>query len=449
MGYEINYSPEDYVQAAQACRAVASLAGQAQLLLGHCLMHAVACRVEAGVRANAAGLAAWLPRVSELADQLQALGTRATGHEDEARELAARLDAARQNAEETERKIRALISLLSTPTTVLDGYRGARENDWRPPRDDTQRLLELVAVWANLELLPWQGTDPDGSPIQDVMRRLSRQLDTHNLLRREPITIEQVQQLAPLRLDGTLDSYYQLLDLTRQEESRILIGRTHNDGREVFVVIVPGTQPPQADGNAFDPRGIVDSLGHDSNNYGEAFARALELSGAREGSEIILTGHSQGGIHIANLARHPMLRNKFKVKTVLTLGSPIGPIKLPEDVMSLHLEDGTDPVPGMDGMPNRREKKQVTVTFPRPVNPDSLDSDGFGRGHQLENYREHLKYLQEHPNTETDPIIRSLMFAPGPMLLKGFRLRRREKQVPAPNKKDRNYRKLSEVSPPH
>ncbi|MCW4465532.1 hypothetical protein OK351_08450 [Glutamicibacter sp. MNS18] len=450
MGYEINYNPEDYAQAAAACRAVALHSRRAQTLFQQCLMRAIACRIEARVRANAAGLSPWLPALHDFGTQLQDLIQLSGQRESEAVDLATKVEQAIINATETERKVRAMIALLRTPGTLMHGFTGARENNWRPPRNETERLLELLAVLANVELLPWNATDPLGSPVQDVMQRFAEVLDTQNLLPRQPIVIDQIQDLAPIPMDGTLDSYYRLQDLSRQEDSRILIGRTRSEGREVFLVIVPGTQPHRGDGNPFDPRGIMDSLGHDSNNYAEAFAKALEFSGAHEGSEVVLSGHSQGGIHIANLAKHPLLRNKFKIKTVLTLGSPIGPMTLPQDVKSLHLEDETDPVPGMDGMPNKRKRQQITVTFPEPSDPESLDSEGFGKGHQLENYRDHLEHLQNTPNPELAPIINSLMFAPGPMKLKSFRLRRRKKEpAPTPKREDEHYRKLSGINPPH
>lgn len=450
MGYEINYNAEDYAHAAHACHAVSGHAQQIQQGVGQCLLPVVAARVEATWRATIAGVSPRLGALWALSSQLQRLNSAAAEIEAAAAELAAKVSLALERAADTERKVRAMIALLSAPQTLLDGYTGARDNEWRPPKNATERLIELFAVLGNAEILPWRARDVQGAPVPELMQRLSELLDSQNLVPRAPIDIDRVEQLAPLEVEGNLESYVRLQELTRQEESRILIGRTQSEGREVFLVIVPGTQPYRKDANPFDPRGILDSLGHDSNNYAEAFAKALEFSGAKPGAEVILSGHSQGGIHIANLAKHPLLREKFKIKTVLTLGSPVGPIDLPEEVRALHLEDGTDPVPGMDGMPNRRKPQQITVNFPEPANPQRLESEGFGKGHQLQNYRDHLKHLQDTPNPELAPIINGLMFTPGPLKLHSFRLRRKpQKPKPTPTREDKNYRKLSEVSPPH
>lgn len=450
MGYEINYSAEDYAHAAQVCRSVCGHAEQAKQAAAQSLLHAVACRVEASWRAQLAGVIPRLGALWELSEQLEELAARASAIESLATSLAAKVVLAMERASAAEQKIRAMFVLLGAPQTLLDGFTGARENDWRPPREETQSLIELFAVLANVEILPWQARELDGPRVPEVMHKLSELLDSQNLVPRQPIGIEAVEQLDAIPLEGNLESYIQLQELTRQEDSRILIGRTFSEGREVFLVIVPGTQPQRKDDNPFDPRGILDSLGHNSENYAEAFAKALEFSGAREGSEVILSGHSQGGIHIANLAKHPLLRRKFKIKTVLTLGSPVAPIELPDDVQSLHLEDSTDPVPGMDGRPNRRKPRQLTITFPEPTNPEALDSEGFGKGHQLQNYRDHLMRLEASPGPELLPIINGLRFDSGPLKLRSFRLRRQEKKpAPTPTRRDKNYRKLSEINPPH
>ena len=98
--------------------------------------------------------------------------------------------------------------------------------------------------------------------------------------------------------------------------------------------------------------GIADGFGLESDNFVDPLDEALEISGAKEGDEVILSGYSQGGIHVAQLMKNKFLKHKYKMNKVLTLGSPIGNIDLPEDVRSLHVEDRKDMVPGTDGTAN-------------------------------------------------------------------------------------------------
>lgn len=450
MGYEINYNPQHYVDAAAACRMIRAEAWEVQCAMQAAGMRVLLCSTEAYLIGRRAGLAPVLPRLQALEGCLQEVRVLAAQACAEAEDLAGKLETAIENATEAERRIRAMISLLSAPRTILDGWSAAGQNDRRPPRQDTERLLELLAVLLTADALPLRKTDPQGNPVDEVLQQVSQLLDEQNLLRRQPIGIESFESLGKMNLDGGLGSYYRLQDEVRKKEAQILIGRAERGHRDVYLVILPGTHGELDDDNPFNPRGIIDSLGYDSQNYAQAIEESLEVSGARPGDEVIFSGHSQGGIHAMNLASNPMLRRKFEVTSVLTLGSPVGNIELPDEVKSLHLEDATDPVPGMDGRSNRRKDHQVTLTFPGPANPEALDSGGFGRGHHVENYGEHLEEVEQHPAAELGPTLEGLRFSPGPILLHSFRLRREERPRRRESGKDREKtRQLGTIAPPH
>lgn len=450
MGYEINYNPQHYVEAATACRATRAETWDVQCAMQAAGMRVVLCSTEAYLAGKRFDLVPVLPQLQVLERRLQEVHAVAEQACLEAEDLAHKLDTAIENATETERHIRAMIALLSAPRTILDGWSAAGQNDGRPPRQDTEHLLELLAVLLTADALPLRNADPRGNPVDEVLQHLSHLLDDQNLLRRQPIGIESFESLGEMDLDGGLGSYYRLQDEVRKEDAQILIGRAERDHQDVYLVILPGTHGELDDDNPFNPRGIIDSLGYDSQNYGPAIEESLEISGARPGDEVIFSGHSQGGIHAMNLARNHLLRAKYKVTSVLTLGSPVGNIELPDEVKSLHLEDATDPVPGMDGRPNRRKDHQVTLTFPGPANPKNLEPGGFGRGHHVENYGEHLEEVEQHPVAELEPTLDGLRFSPGPILLHSFRLRREERPRKQETGKNREKtRRLGKIAPPH
>lgn len=96
--------------------------------------------------------------------------------------------------------------------------------------------------------------------------------------------------------------------------------------------------------------------------------------------------------------------SKFENKTVLTLDSTIGPMKLPKDSKMLRQEDSINLVPGMAVMNNVTLRSGLR-DFPEPVNAKTLESGGFGRVHLLENYRDSLSKLQCSPNEEARSFI--------------------------------------------
>ena len=115
---------------------------------------------------------------------------------------------------------------------------------------------------------------------------------------------------------------------------------TGNDGVIRYVVTIPGTE-------SRGPGDIRSWLGNDnahnwgSNLWGVAmgssatYAQAVQQAMVNAGiptdrsAEVLLTGHSQGGIVASNLAADPAFTSMFKVEGVVTYGSPIDCADLP------------------------------------------------------------------------------------------------------------------------
>jgi hypothetical protein len=144
---------------------------------------------------------------------------------------------------------------------------------------------------------------------------------------------------------------------------------TRADGTVVtsWIVDVPGTKSWQ-----FDPRSrdhLNDLATNLSTIAGEPSARvdgvtrALEMAGVRRGEPVMLVGHSQGGLVAMRAAEQCAKDGRFTVTHVVTAGSPIARMAVPDGVQVLSLENRYDLVPRLDGQPPPPEPNRVTVTF--------------------------------------------------------------------------------------
>lgn len=73
--------------------------------------------------------------------------------------------------------------------------------------------------------------------------------------------------------------------------------------------------------------------------------KALERAGAPQGAEVSLMGFSQGGLAAASLAAHPGFTSRYRVKGLVTQGSPIDHIKPVDGVKHIDLRYSGDHVP--------------------------------------------------------------------------------------------------------
>lgn len=113
----------------------------------------------------------------------------------------------------------------------------------------------------------------------------------------------------------------------------------------------------------------------------------LEAAGVPPGAEVLLVGHSQGGMTAMAAAALPALR-RYRVQ-VLTAGSPVG--RLPEvpGVRYTHLVNRGDVVPAVEGVPSRRSRGQVTVGAGRRRDPLTA--------HAIDTYEEEAARLDAAP----------------------------------------------------
>jgi pimeloyl-ACP methyl ester carboxylesterase len=140
---------------------------------------------------------------------------------------------------------------------------------------------------------------------------------------------------------------------------------TDADGTEHAIVDIPGTKSWN-----LSPNPDVTSVGTDlramaglDTSYEEGVMQALTAAGVGPHMDVMLVGHSEGGIIAINTARDAMRSGRFRITHVVTAGSPIGEVseQLPRSVQVLALENDDDVVPATDSADNPEEPNLTTV----------------------------------------------------------------------------------------
>jgi hypothetical protein len=99
-----------------------------------------------------------------------------------------------------------------------------------------------------------------------------------------------------------------------------------------------------------------------------------------------------------NLSQDKAFLAEYRLKYVLTAGSPVGAITPEPGVSSLHLEHRQDWVPGSEGLPNPDTKDRVTVTLNGLVRTPPGEDSGLGPGHRLTNYEAGARAVSASPD---------------------------------------------------
>jgi pimeloyl-ACP methyl ester carboxylesterase len=102
---------------------------------------------------------------------------------------------------------------------------------------------------------------------------------------------------------------------------------------------------------------------------------AMRSAGVRSSDDVMIVGHSEGGLVAVTTARDAAKSGEFNVTHVITAGAPIGRTvgSMPSKVQVLALENKTDVVPHLDGVANP-DKRNVTTASSRHGN-GTIDND--------------------------------------------------------------------------
>lgn len=164
-----------------------------------------------------------------------------------------------------------------------------------------------------------------------------------------------------------------------RDASAVRISRVEVDGVSRWIVQVPGTQQwePRP---GLDPSDVTTNLELMDDGDAELMAAvltAMRRAGIGADEEVMLAGHSQGGITAMALASDEAALEEFRVTTVFTGGSPIARFDLPDGVSVVALEHLQDPVPRTDTEANPDLPRWTTVT--RDLSADLEEVDAAGR----------------------------------------------------------------------
>ncbi len=194
------------------------------------------------------------------------------------------------------------------------------------------------------------------------------------------------QQQAPGSLADLMQSLNDTNKLDADVPSRhgaIQIQTIMENGHERYIVYVPGTDDmspvPQDGEHARDMETNYQLIGGLDSAYGRGIQQAM-IDAGLEGKDVMLVGHSQGGMVSTSLAADPEFTQHFNVQHVVTAGSPTAQVPdLPSSTGAIHLENRGDAVPLLDGEDNPDQPNRTTVKF------DEGSSD-VGGNHAIDHY---------------------------------------------------------------
>jgi pimeloyl-ACP methyl ester carboxylesterase len=136
------------------------------------------------------------------------------------------------------------------------------------------------------------------------------------------------------------------------------------------IVDIPGTKTWSLTPHNGDVTSIATNLralGGEVTSYERGVVEAMRRAGVRPDDDVVMVGHSEGGMVAINAARHLAATGEFQVRHVVTAGAPIGLIsgRVPSGIDVLALENEGDVVPHLDGTGNPDRLNILTVTTHR------------------------------------------------------------------------------------
>jgi hypothetical protein len=141
------------------------------------------------------------------------------------------------------------------------------------------------------------------------------------------------------------------------------------DGSRRAIVDITGTKSwdpwPTSDITSLTTNGRA--LVGERTSYEGGVLAAMRRAGVRRDDDVMIVGHSEGGLVAVTTARDAMRSGEFRVTHVVTAGAPIGRTvgQLPASVEVLALENAEDVVPHLDGAANPDEPNVTTASSSR------------------------------------------------------------------------------------
>jgi hypothetical protein len=137
------------------------------------------------------------------------------------------------------------------------------------------------------------------------------------------------------------------------------------DGSRRVIVDITGmrTYDPLALHDATNPMNAAQDMFGMPSTYEAGVLAAMRAAGVRSSDDVLLVGHSEGGMVAVNAARDAVASGQYRVTHVITAGSPIAITAggLPSSVKVLAMENDGDAVTCLDGAPNPDRSNVTTV----------------------------------------------------------------------------------------
>lgn len=168
----------------------------------------------------------------------------------------------------------------------------------------------------------------------------------------------------PLRVPETLDDLTaSVTDAYDAGDGVVRLTTVETPEGPRVIVSVPGTQPwnPSAGSNPMDLTGNLVTAGGGTSTMTEAVELAMRNADIPDGAQVMLVGHSQGGMTVADLTSDPGFVSRYNVTNAMTFGSPIDSAHVDPRVSVLELQHATDVVPRLD--------MEDSVYVPNPARP--------------------------------------------------------------------------------
>ncbi len=135
------------------------------------------------------------------------------------------------------------------------------------------------------------------------------------------------------------------------------------------IVNIPGMRDwklrPGPDPDVTNIGTTLRALAGQPSTYEQGVLLAMRAAGVRPSDDVLLVGHSLGGLIATNIAHDTAATGEFHVSHIITAGSPIGQLAsvVPADVQVLAVENKGDIVPHLDGAANPDRPNVTTVTI--------------------------------------------------------------------------------------
>ncbi|MBD5785770.1 hypothetical protein IF650_06210 [Cellulosimicrobium terreum] len=167
----------------------------------------------------------------------------------------------------------------------------------------------------------------------------------------------------PTDTSGALGAVAALYDTEHLPGSVVSVQRIDKGGADAWVVAIPGTQLGEED-NVFSMTSNLVLMDSDVERRvqadgARAVLAAMADAGIAPGDDVLLVGHSQGGMIAATVAAASV--GTYSVRHVVTAGSPVAGHALPAGVKGTHLETQGEAVSDLDGAENPQTPDRVTV----------------------------------------------------------------------------------------